>query len=89
MTQDCPELPFPDQDQAVIQGRYNERDPQTTWDEWAQVREEYLAYPGTIPDEAWEREGRHPSTPFSLNDQLFLICWHDLIHLHILTEKLA
>lgn len=95
MTQDCPELPFPDQDQEVIQGRYNERDPQATWAEWAQVREAYLTYLGTIPDEeAWERAGRHPKfAPFSLNDQLFLICWHDMIHLEqitrILSEKLA
>ena len=53
-----------------------------TLEEWAQVRDEYLAYLGTISDDtAWERAGRHPQyPPFSLNDQLFLICWHDMIH---------
>ena len=79
----------------MIKGRYNERDPQATLEEWAQVRDEYLAYLGTISDDtAWERAGRHPQyPPFSLNDQLFLICWHDMIHLEqitrILTEKSA
>jgi hypothetical protein len=43
MTCDRPALPFPDQDQEVIQGRYNERDPQTILTDWCQVRDEYLA----------------------------------------------
>jgi uncharacterized damage-inducible protein DinB len=92
MTTDCPDLPFPDQNEDVIKGRYNERDPQAVLADWRQVRDEYLAYLDTIPDEAWAREGKHPRyAPFSLNDQLFLICWHDMLHIEqmtrILTEK--
>jgi uncharacterized damage-inducible protein DinB len=92
VTCDNPDLPFPDQNEDVIKGRYNERDPQAILAEWGQVRDDYLAYLATIPDEAWDREGKHPRyAPFSLNDQLFLICWHDMIHIgqitRILTEK--
>jgi uncharacterized damage-inducible protein DinB len=92
MTYDCPDLPFPDQDEDVIKGRYNERDSQTVLADWRQVRDEYLAYLATIPDDAWNREGKHPRyAPLSLNDQLFLICWHDMLHIEqmtrILTEK--
>jgi uncharacterized damage-inducible protein DinB len=92
VTYDNPDLPFPDQNEDVIKGRYNERDPQAILADWQQVRDEYLAYLSTIPDDAWEREGKHPKyAPFSLNDQLFLICWHDMIHVEqitrILTEK--
>jgi uncharacterized damage-inducible protein DinB len=92
LTQDCPDLPFPDQAEDVIKGRYNERDPETTLTYWRQVRDDYLAYLGTIPDDAWAREGKHPEyAPLSLNDQLFLACRHDLLHIEqmtrILTEK--
>lgn len=89
---DCPDLPFPDQDEDVVKGRYNERHPQHTFAEWQQAREEYLAYLNTIPDEAWTRAGEsHKFGPFNLNDLLFAICWHDTIHTEqitrILTEK--
>jgi len=92
MTQDNPDLPFPDQNEDVIKGRYNEREPRAILADWQQVRDDYLAYLAAIPDDAWERKGKHPRfAPFSLNDQLFLICWHDLIHVEqitrILTEK--
>jgi uncharacterized damage-inducible protein DinB len=92
VTCDNPDLPFPDQNEDVIKGRYNERDPQAILADWQQVREDYLAYLSTVPEEAWTREGKHPRyAPFSLNDQLFLICWHDMIHIEqitrILTEK--
>jgi hypothetical protein len=94
MNFDNPDLPFPDQNEDVIKGRYNQRDPQAILADWQQVRHDYLAYLSTIPEEAWERTGKHPTyAPFSLHDQLFLICWHDLIHLEqitrILTEKHA
>jgi uncharacterized damage-inducible protein DinB len=90
MTYDCPDLPFPDQAEDVIKGRYNERDPQGIFSDWQQVRADYLAYLGTIPDDAWTREGKHPKyAPFSLNDQLFLICWHDMIHLEQMTRILT
>ncbi len=90
MTCDCPDLPFPDQAEDVINGRYNERDPQSILTDWRQARDDYLAYLGTIPDEAWTREGKHPQyAPFSLNDQLFLACWHDLLHTEQITRILA
>ena len=61
MTYDCPALPFPDQNEDVIKGRYNERDPQTVLTDWGQVRDDYLAYLATVPDDAWTREGKHPA----------------------------
>jgi uncharacterized damage-inducible protein DinB len=92
MTQDNPELPFPDQAEDVKKGRYNEHDPHTIFVEWRQARDDFLAYLATIPEDCWEREGKPPRyAPFSLNDQLFLACWHDQVHIEqmtrILTEK--
>ena len=92
MTHDCPDLPFPDQNEDVIKGGYGESDLQTVLADWRQVRDDYLAYLNTIPDDAWDREGKHPKyAPLSLNDQLFLACWHDMLHIEqmtrILTEK--
>ena len=90
MTYDNPELPFPDQAEDVKKGGYRDRDPQAIFTEWRQVRDDYLAYLSTIPDESWEREGRHPRyAPFSLNDQLFLACWHDQIHIEQMTRILT
>lgn len=90
VTQDNPDLPFPDQEQDVIAGRYSKRDPQAIFAEWQQVREEYLTYLSALPDDAWTREGKHPQyNPLSLNDQLFLICWHDTIHLEQITRILS
>lgn len=81
VTRDCPDLPFPDQDEDVRKGRYNERDPHAILVDWQHARDEYLEYLSTIPDDAWMREGKHPEyAPLSLNDQLFLICWHDQLH---------
>jgi uncharacterized damage-inducible protein DinB len=89
MTQDNPALPFPPQDDDVAKGRYNERAPQAILDDWRQVRGEYIAYLETVPDEAWSREGTHPVyPPFSLNDQLFLACRHDLDHIEQMTRIL-
>ena len=90
MTQDSPMLPFPDQDEDVVKGRYNERDPLTTFQEWEQVRADYLAYLGTVPEEGWTREGRHHTyAPFSLLDQLLLCSWHDMVHAEQVTRILA
>ena len=91
MTHDCPDLPFPDQNEDVIKGGYGESDLQTVLADWRQVRDDYLAYLNTIPDDAWDREGKPKYAPLSLNDQLFLACWHDMLHIEqmtrILTEK--
>jgi hypothetical protein len=90
VTYDNPELPFPDQNEEVIKGSYNERDLQAILADWQHVRDDYLTYLSTIPEDAWEREGKHPKyAPFSLNDQLFLICWHDLIHIEQITRILT
>ena len=43
-----------------------------------------------VPEEAWTREGQHPQyPPFSLNDQLFLACWHEQNHIEQITRILA
>jgi hypothetical protein len=90
MTYDCPDLPFPDQDEEVMKGRYNERDPQGILADWRHARDEYFAYLDTIPDGAWIREGKHPKyAPLSLTDQLFLACWHDLLHIEQITRILT
>jgi uncharacterized damage-inducible protein DinB len=86
---DTPDLPFPDQAEDVRKARYSERDPQTIFAEWQQAREDYLAYLATVPEEGWNREGKHPKyPPFSLNDQLFLACWHDQVHIEQMTRIL-
>ena len=89
VTQDCPELRWGGQDEDVIRGRYNEWDMRKLLDTWRAVREEYLAYLNTVPEEAWAREGRHPTySPFSLVDQLFLACWHEQMHIDQITRLL-
>jgi hypothetical protein len=89
VTQDCPDLHWGGQDEDVVKGRYNEWDMQELLGAWAVVREEYLAYLSTLPEEAWVREGKHPKyPPFSLNDQLFLTCWHGQNHLEQITRIL-
>ncbi len=88
-TQDCPELRWGGQDEDVTRGRYNEWDLKTLVDTWRTVREEYLAYLGTVPEEAWAREGKHPVyPPFSLSDQLYLNCWHEQNHIEQITRIL-
>jgi hypothetical protein len=53
----------------VRKGRYNERDPHAILADWQDARDEYLEYLGTVPDDAWMREGKHPEyAPLSLND---------------------
>ncbi len=90
MTYDSPDLPFPDQDEDVRKGRYNERGVYAILRDWQQAREEYLEFLSTIPDDAWAREGNHPRyDPFSLNDQLFLACWHDQRHIDQITRILT
>lgn len=90
MSLDCPELPFPDQAEDVKKGRYIERDPQIIFNEWQQARDDYLAYLSTVPNESWDREGKPPEyDPFSLNDQLFLACWHDQVHIEQITKILT
>lgn len=92
MTEDCPDLPFPDQNDDVRKGHYNTCDPDAILRDWRRVRGEYLDYLSTVPEDSWSREGKHPVyAPLSLNDQLFLACWHDQLHtdqiIRILTKN--
>jgi uncharacterized damage-inducible protein DinB len=90
MTQDNPELPFPDQAEDVRRGGYREGDPQAILAEWEHARDAYLTYLAAVPEDGWNREGRHPRyAPFSLNDQLFLACWHDQVHIEQMTRILT
>ena len=91
MVHDFPVLPFPDQDEDVIKGRYNKRDPLETSQAWQQVRGEYVAYLETVPETGWSREGRHPiyEPTLSLLEQLFVACWHDTLHAEQITRILA
>jgi hypothetical protein len=90
MEQESPLLPFPDQDEEVRKGGYNERDPSAVLGEWERTREEYLEYLAAVPDGSWGREGRHPTyDPFSLTDQLALACRHTLLHLEQITRILS
>jgi len=90
MSFDCPELPFPDQAEDVRKAGYAERDAQAIFDEWRLARDAYLAYLAGIPEDGWKREGKPPKyDSFSLNDQLFLACWHDQVHIEQIMHILA
>jgi uncharacterized damage-inducible protein DinB len=90
VTQNCPMLHWGGQDEDVTRGRYNEWDMQTLLDTWRAAREDYLGYLSTVPEEAWAREGQHPTyPPFSLDDQLFLACWHEQNHIEQMTRILS
>lgn len=92
MTRDNPVLPFPDQEEDVRNGHYNECDPRDTLAQWLQARADFIACLEATPDDGWDREGRPIKfPPFSLHDQLILASWHDQVHIEqmtrILTEK--
>jgi hypothetical protein len=90
LTTENPMLPFPDQDEEVRKGHYNDCDPEIIFEQWQQTRAEYVAYLSEVSENGWEREGRHPTyAPFSLNDQLFLACWHDQVHIEQITRILT
>ena len=89
MTQNEPLLPFPPQNDDVTNGRYNEKDPNNIIEEWNKVREEYIQIMKEIPEESWERKGRHPVyEPFSIDDQLALACRHTIQHFEQITRIL-
>ena len=91
VTQDMPDLPFPNHDQLVIDNAYNSQTVDAIYGAWKSKREAYIAYLKGLNTNAWERRANHPSRgAFTLNDQLFLTLWHDSNHLeqiaHILRD---
>lgn len=90
LQQELPALPFPDPDQLAAEKRYNEQDVATVLDEWRKNREAYLALWRGLDEGDWARQGQHPTRgPFSLDQQLFLAAWHDVLHLEQMTRILA
>ncbi len=88
--QDVPDLPFPDPDQLVIAGKYNERALHEVHAEWAQQRQALIAYYAARHEADWERTAKHPRRgPLTLDDQLLLTVWHDLNHIEQITHILA
>jgi hypothetical protein len=90
--QENPPLPFPDPDELVRSGRYNELSWRDLFDEWKQARATYLDYLRARVETDWERTAQHPTRGlFTLHDQLFLSTLHDSIHIEqisrILLEK--
>lgn len=82
-TEDFPDLPFSDPTQRAIDEKYNETDLQTAYDTWVENRQAYIAFMEAVGDDEdqWERPGKHPNRgKFTLNDQLFLVVWHDMNH---------
>lgn len=82
LSEDNPPLAFPDPDNLAVEAAYNSLPLEDLYAEWVLTRQRFIALLESIEgDETWERSGAHPKRgPFSLNDQLFLTIYHDLLH---------
>lgn len=88
--QDAPDLPFPDPEQLVISGNYNERQLSEVYAAWAQQRQTLIAYYAARQETDWARAANHPRRGrLTLEDQLLLTVWHDLNHIEQITHILA
>lgn len=78
------ELSFPDANRIARERNYNVLSGEMAIMQWEASRRDMLKVFENIgeDDETWERIGAHPKRgPFSLNDQLMLVTWHDALHL--------
>lgn len=92
LTQDMPDLPFPNPVELVSERHYNDDDLEESYQAWAAARREHLAMLENVADADWERPSNHPTRGrFTLTDHLLLTAWHDQNHIeqfaHILRQK--
>lgn len=92
VTQDNPELPFPDPDLLAQMHNYNDQQLTEVYTAWRDQRRESITYFEARADSDWVRPAQHPKRgPFTLTDQLFLYTLHDSSHieqmLRILREQ--
>ena len=90
VTQDMPELPFPNPDEWAAERRYHEENPADVLAAWQANRAKLLAFYKERQESDWERPAMHPKRgKLTLHDQLFLTPQHDTIHFEQLTRVLA
>jgi uncharacterized damage-inducible protein DinB len=82
LEQDSPDLPVFDPDALAAEKKYNTQEFRAVHGEWTQQRESFLELLEGIEATQWERVGIHPRRgATTLDDQLFLVTWHDVLHL--------
>lgn len=88
--QDKPDFVLLPVNQLAIERNYNGQDPAAVLAEFAQVRDELLAYFASVPDADWSRTGVHPEQgEQTLLDVLIHAAHHDQIHIEQMTRVLA
>lgn len=90
LAQDNPPLPFPDPNELAVAGNYNSLDAPAVLAEWAANRQRLLAIYRAVLTDQWERPAKHPTRgSLNLQEQLFLLAWHDTNHLAQIAKILA
>jgi hypothetical protein len=90
VTQDKPDLPFPNPADWAVERRYNEDDPAQTLASWKENRARVLSFFKERPETDWERLAMHPVRgPLTLTDLLLITPQHDSLHFEQLTRILA
>lgn len=86
---DNPDLPFPNPDQLAAEKSYHTQDLWTVYEEWVKNRQDLLKYLESLEEGDWERPGVHPIRGyFTPHNQLFLVPYHDTLHLDQITRTL-
>jgi uncharacterized damage-inducible protein DinB len=90
VTQDMPDLPFPNPDEMAAERRYSEETAADAFAVWQTNRAKVLAFFKERQESDWERPAMHPRRgKLTLHDQLLLTPQHDTIHIEQLTRVLA
>lgn len=88
-TEDNPALPFPDPDQLAQVNNYNALPIWDVYAAWGSARQRLLDYMATFTEADWLRPAQHPTRgTLIIQDQLFLITWHDVNHIEQMTRIL-
>jgi uncharacterized damage-inducible protein DinB len=81
LTQNMPDLPFPEPNKLAQERDYNADNPTDVFAAWREKRRELLDLLQNVQDDQWLRVANHPTRGhLSLQDQVLLIVWHDLNH---------
>lgn len=79
---DEPDVPGYDQDRWAERLRYRDADPEQELDRFAGLRRFNLDFLRTLPEEDWQRRGRHGERGWESVRHVFkLLAAHDLVHL--------